>query len=70
MKSFFKLFNSRKKSKKSKRFRKVRQDTIREECDNQKCICFLNDKKMNCKKAKKIYTKRHPILKRHPIFQV
>ena len=59
MKSFFKMFNfSRKKSK--KRFDKVRQDTLREECNDGKCVCFLNNKKMNCKKAKKIYTKRHP----------
>lgn len=59
MKSFFKMFNfSRKKSKK---WSKVRQDTIRQECNDTKCICFLNGKKMNCKKAKKIYTKRNPI---------
>jgi hypothetical protein len=62
MKSFFEMFNlSRKKSRKKTGFKKVRQDTIREECDNRKCVCFLNNKKMNCKKAKKIYTKRHPI---------
>lgn len=46
--------------KKSKRWNKVQQDTIQEVCNNGKCECFLNGKKINCKKAKKMFTKRHP----------
>lgn len=54
MRSFLKMFNfSRKKSRKI-------EDSFREVCNNGKCKCFLNNKKINCKKAKKMFTKRHP----------
>jgi hypothetical protein len=70
MKSFFNYFNFSKKSSSKKKgswwkttWKKGRQDTLETRYESngtkKRYVCYLNGKKMNCKKAKKIYTKRY-----------